>query len=100
MAQVQWFVLAETRGGRDRARLVEELAERPRRVEQLADSLDLEEGALRDHLQVLAANDVLEASERGDGTMYRLTPRARANGGVLDEIVEDVADEGPEDRSC
>ena len=99
MGQVEWFVLAGTRGGRDRTRVVEVLAERPRPGEDLVDSLDLEEDALRDHLRVLAANDLVEASERGDETVYRLTPRARANGGVLDELVAEPTDEVPGGRS-
>lgn len=75
MGAVTRFVLAGTRGGANRARIVRALDEHPRTVGELAGSLDMERGTVSDHLGVLRANDVVE--RQGDGGVYRPTERAR-----------------------
>lgn len=90
MEAALWYVLAGTRGGPNRVRILQAVEERPHNPNQLAEALDLNYDTVRHHLDVLADNDIVEASGDDYGAVYLPTEVARHNWDIVDEIREEV----------
>ena len=90
MEGVLWYVLAGTRGGANRARLLRAVDERPRNANQLAEELDLDYKTVRHHLDVLLENDVVRNSGDGYGSVYLPSERARHHWETVEEIIAEV----------
>jgi DNA-binding transcriptional ArsR family regulator len=74
LRQLLWYLLAGTRGGYNRIRIIEALMERPYNANQLSEKLEIDYRTTRHHLEVLTDNNVLARPE-GDayGSMYFLS---------------------------
>lgn len=90
MEAVLWQVLAGTRGGPNRARILKALDDRPRNANRLADELDLSYQTVRHHLDVLERNDVVSSTDEDYGTVYLPSERTRHNWETVEEIIEQV----------
>jgi DNA-binding transcriptional ArsR family regulator len=75
MEKALWYLLAGTRGGANRARIIRSLDDRPRNANQLAEELDVDYNTVRHHLDVLLDHDVVERGGDDYGAMYFLTDR-------------------------
>ncbi|WP_436927434.1 winged helix-turn-helix domain-containing protein [Halosimplex amylolyticum] len=75
MEKALWYLLAGTRGGENRARIIRLLDDRPRNANKLADALDVDYNTVRHHLDVLLEHDVVERGGDDYGAMYFLTDR-------------------------
>jgi DNA-binding transcriptional ArsR family regulator len=75
MEKALWYLLAGTRGGENRARIIRLLDDRPRNANQLADELDVDYNTVRHHLDTLLDHDVVERGGDDYGEMYFLTDR-------------------------
>jgi len=93
MEDVLWYLLASSRGGETRARLLRAIDERPRNANQLAEALELDYTTVRYHLDVFVENNVLEATGDGYGDVYLPTEQARHSWERVEEIVEEVLPE-------
>lgn len=87
MKDVLWYVLAGTRGGENRARILQTIHEQPQNANRLAETLDLDYKTVRHHLDVLIENGVVTKAGDGYGAVYRLSDRARANWTAVEEIL-------------
>lgn len=87
MEAVLWEMLAGARGGRNRARILQALAERPRNANQLADDLGLAYKTVRHHLEVLQENELVRSTGADYGTVYLLTDRVRDHWDTVEAIV-------------
>ncbi len=75
-----WYLIAGTRGGINRARILHRLRERPCNANDLASSLGLDYKTVRHHLDVLRENDcVMLMGEQGYAAMYVLSPRLQVH---------------------
>lgn len=90
MEAVLWYVLAGTRGGPNRVRILRALDERPRNPNQLAEDLSLNYDTVRHHLDVLVDNDVVQKSGDGYGAVYLPSDRARHHWETIEQIMEQV----------
>lgn len=90
MEKVLWYLLAGTRGGENRARIIRALRERPRNANQLADHLDLDYNTVRYHLDMLTDHDVLEASGDQYGRIYLPTDRFDHHAETFDRITDQL----------
>jgi DNA-binding transcriptional ArsR family regulator len=90
MEAVLWQVLAGTRGGPNRVRILRALEDRPRNANQLADDLDLNYDTVRHHLDVLTDNDVVQSSGEDYGAVYLPTETARRNWDLIEEISDQL----------
>lgn len=90
MEAVLWQVLAGTRGGPNRARLLRAVDERPRNANQLAEALDLDYKTVRHHLGVLEENDVVRSTQEEYGAVYLPTDRARHHWETVEEVVAEM----------
>ena len=90
MEKALWYLIAGTRGGANRARIIRLLNERPRNANQLADELDVDYNTVRHHLDKLADHDVIESSGGDYGTLYFLTDRFERNRETFEEITQQL----------
>ncbi len=75
-----WYLLAGTRGGINRARILRTLHERPLNANDLAGRLNLDYKTVRHHLDVLRENDcVMMLGNEGYGVLYTLSPRLQSH---------------------
>lgn len=90
MEDVLWYLLASSRGGDTRARILIALDEQPKNANQLAEELDLDYTTIRHHLDVLVENNVLKSVGDGYGDVYLFTDQAEANRDTLTEILDAI----------
>ncbi|MCA1813520.1 MAG: winged helix-turn-helix domain-containing protein [Halobacteriales archaeon] len=87
MKRVLWWLLAGSRGGENRGRIILALRERPSNAHQLSEQLRLDYKTVRHHLKVLQDNGVLSPSGPEQyGAVYLLTPAMEQAGALFDEI--------------
>lgn len=90
MEAVLWYVLAGTRGGVNRVRMLRALDDRPRNANQLAEELDLNYDTIRHHLDVLTDNNVVKASGNDYGAVYLLTDMAHDHWDIIEDIMAEL----------
>ena len=88
MEKALWYLLAGTRGGENRARIIRALDDRPRNANQLSEALDVDYNTVRHHLEMLVDHNVLETSGEEYGNMYFLTDQFEHNRETFEEITE------------
>lgn len=87
LRQLLWFLIAGTRGGVNRARIIEALHARPHNAHQLSEALRLDYRTIRHHLDLLQKNGLL-TRPTGDAyaSPYFLSNYLEANYAVFEEI--------------
>jgi len=81
------WLIAGTRGGASRAKIIETLKETPQNANQLANQLGMDYRTIRHHLKVLEKNKIVTTAGEGYGTTYFLSPALEENYEVFEEIV-------------
>jgi len=90
MEKALWYLLAGTRGGENRARIIRSLDERPRNANRLAEELDVDYNTIRHHLDVLLDHDVVERGGDDYGAMYFLTDRFEHHRDTFEQITDQM----------
>ena len=90
MEKALWYLLAGTRGGENRVRIIDALSERPKNANRLAEELDVGYKTVRHHLDVLSEHGVVESGGNDYGKLYFLTDRFEAHRDTFEEITEHV----------
>lgn len=93
MEDVLWYLLASSRGGPTRVRIVRAIDERPRNANQLATALDLDYTTIRHHLDVLCENNVLRKSGDEYAAVYLFSDRVRTHWETLETVLDTVEPE-------
>lgn len=91
MEGVLWYLLASSRGGPTRVRILRAIDERPRNANQLATTLDLDYTTVRHHLDVLLENNVVRKNSEEYAAVYLFTEQVRSNWHTVEEIFDTVA---------
>ncbi len=87
-----WYLIAGTRGGINRARILHALRERPHNANDLAGVLALDYKTVRHHLDILRENGcVMALGEESYGLLYALSPRLQVHFEEFLEIWRRVA---------
>jgi len=81
------WLIAGTRGGVTRAKIIEELRENPQNANQLANTLEMDYRTIRHHLKILTKNRIITSAGDGYGTTYFLSPEMEENYGLFEEIM-------------
>jgi len=90
---ILWSIIGATRGGPNRARLLNILITEPLNSHQIAKKLNLDHKTIRHHLKILAKNDLIKkSSEESYGVTYVLTSIMQQNVEILKEIVTRIRD--------
>ena len=78
MKRVLWWLIAGSKGGENRARIIQLLHERPYNANQITLSLHLDYKTIRHHLDVMKKHQVIRSTDEGYGSMYFLTEQMEA----------------------
>ena len=87
MKTILWWLIAGSKGGINRAKIIKELHDRPYNANQITERLGLDYKTVRHHLKVLSENGIIE-SNSGEkyGTMYFLSRNMEDNFPLFLEI--------------
>ncbi len=91
MKRLLWWLIAGTKGGMNRARIIMILHDRPYNANQLTEKLGLDYKTVQHHLEVLKKNDII-ISPRGKkyGAMYFLSDLMEAHYEIFREIWDQI----------
>jgi predicted transcriptional regulator len=67
---VLWWLLANTQGGENRAKILKEIMQKPCNAHELSNSLDLNYKTIRYHLELLEKNNILFSIGEKYGKTY------------------------------
>lgn len=95
MEGVLWHLLASSRGGSTRVRILQALDERPQNANELATELGMDYTTIRHHLDVLMDNNIVRRTDDDYATTYLVTDQAKVNWDIIEEIFETVDQENP-----
>ena len=84
------WLIAGTRGGVTRAKIIEALKETPQNANQLASLLKMDYRTIRHHLEILQKNRVTISVGEGYGTAYFLSPDMEENYALFEEIMKKI----------
>jgi DNA-binding transcriptional ArsR family regulator len=84
------WLIAGTRGGLTRAKIIIALKETPQNANQLATSLKMDYRTIRHHLEVLEKNKLIVSAGEGYGTTYFLSPVMEENYALFEEILKKI----------
>lgn len=89
MKRVLWYLIAGSRGGANRARIIQVLHDRPYNVNQLSLELGLDYKTIQHHIKVLEDHHILVNSndEKKYGAMIFLSNRVEDNYPIFIEIL-------------
>jgi predicted transcriptional regulator len=90
MEQALWYLIAGTRGGENRARIIRSLDDRPKNANRLSETLDLDYKTVRHHIEMLEEYGTVESGGNDYGEMYFLTDRFEKNRETFEEIVQEA----------
>jgi DNA-binding transcriptional ArsR family regulator len=82
------WLIAGTRGGATRAKIIETLKETPQNANQLATQLKMDYRTIRHHLKVLEKNKIITTAGEGYGITYFLSPAMEENYVLFEEILK------------
>jgi DNA-binding transcriptional ArsR family regulator len=77
--QILWWLIAGSRGGINRARIILALNKRPYNANQLTQLFGLDYKTVRHHLDVLKKHQITRSVGEGYGTMYYLSEPMKTN---------------------
>jgi DNA-binding transcriptional ArsR family regulator len=80
------WLIAGSRGGPMRAKMIESLKETPQNANQLSTSLDVDYKTIRHHIDVLEKNKIITSAGEGYGTTFFLSPILEENYALFEEI--------------
>ncbi|WP_435359123.1 ArsR/SmtB family transcription factor [Haloarchaeobius sp. DFWS5] len=95
MEGVLWHLLASSRGGPTRVRILRALDARPRNANELATELDMDYTTIRHHTDILVKNNVLRRTDDDYAAVYLFTDQLRSNWDTVEEILAVVDTEDP-----
>ena len=84
------WLIAGTRGGATRAKIITTLKETPQNANQLAKLLQMDYRTIRHHLNVLEKNRIITSAGEGYGTTYFLSPVMEENYELFEEITNKI----------
>lgn len=90
MRRMLWYLIAGTRGGVNRVKIIKLLNERPNNVNQLAEILKVDYRTIRHHMNVLEENEIVTSAGEKYGKLYFLSNRMEKNYDIFLEIWEEV----------
>ncbi len=84
---ILWSIIAGTRGGINRAKILNLVKDTPMNANKIATVLDLDHKTVIHHVKILAKNELVTKAEKEYGAEYQLTEIMKENQSVLEEIV-------------
>ncbi|HLG23967.1 MAG TPA: winged helix-turn-helix domain-containing protein [Candidatus Nanoarchaeia archaeon] len=87
MKNLLWYLIAGTKGGETRGRIISFIMTEPSNANKLSEALNLDYKTIRHHLEVLEKNDILKPENKGNyGAVYFLSESLEKNIKLFEEI--------------
>mgnify|MGYP001613552058 CR=1 FL=1 len=87
MKNLLWYLVAGTKGGETRGKIIDLLRKNPSNANKIAEALKLDYKTVRHHLGILEKNNIIAPINRGNyGAVYFLSELMNASYGVFGEI--------------
>lgn len=90
MKRLLWWLIAGSRGGESRARIISTLVDQPSNANQLAEILKMDYKTIRHHLGVLKDNRIIVQQGDKYGAVYFLSVEMEENYGLFKEIWDKI----------
>ena len=91
MKNLIWYLIAGTKGGITRARILELLQKNPANAHQISQKLVLDYKTVRHHLSILDKNKFIYAIEKNKyGTVYFLSEQMQSNINIFNSILDKI----------
>lgn len=88
---ILWYIVAGTRGGPNRARILDLLGTKSLNAHQISKELNLDHKTVAHHLEILSKNELVEKKEdQWYGNPYNLTSIMKDNSQALQEIMSKI----------
>ena len=87
---ILWSIIAGTRGGVNRARILNLIKETPLNAHKISAILNLDHKTVAHHVKILAKNELVKKAEKDYGAEYRLSDIMKENQNTLEEIMEKI----------
>lgn len=84
------WLIAGTRGGVTRAKIIQALNETPQNANQLANLLQMDYRTIRHHLKVLQKNRITTSAGDRYGITYFISPQMEENYVLFEEILKKI----------
>ncbi len=84
---ILWSIIASTRGGINRARILNLVKDTPMNANKIATVLNLDHKTVIHHVKILAKNELVTKAKKDYGAEYHLTKIMKDNQSVLEEIM-------------
>jgi DNA-binding transcriptional ArsR family regulator len=86
MKRILYWLIAGTRGGETRARIIHLLKDEPQNANQISENLGLDYKTVRHHLDVLSDNQIITATGSKYARMFFISPQMEENWALFEEI--------------
>ncbi len=87
MKNLLWYLIAGTKGGETRGKIIELIEKKPSNANRIAKMLNLDYKTVRHHLEVLEKNGIISPINKGNyGAVYFLSEFMEQNYGIFGEI--------------
>ena len=87
---ILWFVIAGTRGGVNRAKILNLIKDTPLNANKIATELNLDHKTVVHHVKILSKNDFVVKAQKDYGAEYQLSQIMKENQNVLEEIMRKI----------
>jgi DNA-binding transcriptional ArsR family regulator len=87
---ILWLIIAGTRGGINRARILDLIRETPTNANKIATILKLDHKTVIHHIEILSKHELISRDDKNYGATYNLTQIMKDNQNVLTEIMEKI----------
>ena len=81
-----WFLIGGSRGGENRAKILNAIRSRPRNVNQLAKTIGVDYRSVQHHMSILQKNNLVQSSGQRYGVVYSIHPWLEHHFGTLEQI--------------
>ncbi|MBF4475662.1 MAG: winged helix-turn-helix domain-containing protein [Methanobacterium formicicum] len=86
MQKLLWWIIAGKRGGKNRARILKLISERPYNAHQISEELCLDYKTVRHHIKILEKNNLIQPTGDTYGKLYFLSSKMEENYEIFEEI--------------
>lgn len=95
MKRILWYLIAGSKGGVNRARIIKTLHDRPYNINQLSKELELDYKTIKHHIKVLEDHKIIfnSTGEKKYGAMYFLSNRMEENYSTFLDILSKMKTE-------
>ena len=84
---ILWSIIAGTRGGINRAKILNLVKDTPMNANKIATVLNLDHKTVVHHVKILSKNELVVKADKDYGAEYQLTKIMKENQGALEEIM-------------